>query len=35
MSGSLAICASIIDFDWAASVEENQNNTSQLGEDRV
>ena len=32
---SLVICASIKDFDWAASVEDNQNNTSLLGENRV
>ena len=35
MSGppSLVICARIIDFDWPAFVEDNQNNTALLGED--
>ena len=32
---SLVICAWKIDFDWAASVEDNQNIISLLGEDRV
>ena len=31
--GSLVICARIIDFDWPAFVEVNQNSTSLLGED--
>ena len=30
---SLVICAQITDFDWAAFVEDNQNNTSLPGED--
>ena len=32
---SLVIYAPIIDFHWSAFVEDNQNNTSLLGEDRV
>ena len=32
---SLVIYAPIIDFHWAAFVEDNHNNTSLLGEGRV
>ena len=32
---SLAIYVTRMDFDWPAFVEDNQNNTSRLGEERV